>query len=494
MHINSKILNFDPFVRLHDSPTCLLSTTLALPATMKGILLLLVALGCIQVAVQAQERAKGYNYMSQVLEIRKRHKDRSKDSSDSNSGKMKRKKRGMKKRRKTPSPTPSPTVFDSTFFPTDTFSPSPTPSSKRSMGSKKGSKSAKSPKSSKTIQISTLAPTSLVAAPVASPTAPTVPVATPVAVPVATPVDVPVATPVAPPVTPTVTRSCTSSFGTCASSQAELAAQLSAASDSATIALCPGLIATITALQMTHDNGYLCCESGICIVSGLGMDRNLIVTGANSRIEGITFVNGDANGGLGGNVAITGSGVHRIVDSIFRNGEAENGGNLGIESNNSQVVIERSSFQGGDASERGGSVYIEGAVDVLVNTVEFSENTASEGGALYSSLGTSLSGVSQTLSITASSFTDNEAILAGGVYVENLGSSPSMSITLTTFNNNSAESIGGAGAIVEFLEDIDLALSGNTGSGNTANICNDFVSFQQTSQEPVCIGASDSLP
>lgn len=207
----------------------------------------------------------------------------------------------------------------------------------------------------------------------------------------------------------------------------------------------------------------------------------------------MTFLNGNSNDN-GGNVAISGGGNHRIIDSSFRNGvSGDRGGNLFLEGS-AMVIIEGSTFLDGMATEGGGGLAVEGLSNVEIVMSDFTGNMAPQGAGFYSTaIDPNADG--QMIIIEGVTFEANAAEVGGGFLVEMLGQMPSLAILNSVFNDNTANEVAGAGAIVQFLDDLELVLSGNSGSGNMAvSLCPDLLGVFEGQNLPTCIAVDGGVP
>jgi hypothetical protein len=228
-----------------------------------------------------------------------------------------------------------------------------------------------------------------------------------------------------------------------------------------------------------------------------GDDSNLVVTGNNVTIRDITFLDGSSGTFAGGNVGIFGNGIHRILNCSFQNGQTNTlGGNLYVQTDGT-VEIRDSSFIAGTSTQgSGGGLAVQSADNVSIFNSQFIGNNAPEGGGFYSSRGAP-NAQGQQIVIRDSVFRTNLARVGGGFIVTALGTLPKLEMINTEFVDNTAEWIAGAGAIADFLDNVDLILSDNFGSGNTDgfNQCGDFTAVgTSNSSVPICIGVDEDYP
>jgi hypothetical protein len=79
-----------------------------------------------------------------------------------------------------------------------------------------------------------------------------------------------------------------------------------------TISVC-GEIEMLYVIEITQTNVTICCnETSRCTLKNNGGERNLLVTGGNVTLRGLSFENGGDSRGSGGNVAILSGGHYRI--------------------------------------------------------------------------------------------------------------------------------------------------------------------------------------
>jgi hypothetical protein len=287
----------------------------------------------------------------------------------------------------------------------------------------------------------------------------------------------------------------------CVSNEAELNAQLQDAVSGAVIELCGGgtILSTTAAAIITSDQTTLGCLTppGDCTMQSNGNDSNLVVNGNNVTIRDITFLDGSSGSFSGGNVGIFGNGNHRILNCSFQNGQTNTlGGNLYVQTDGN-VEIRDSSFVAGTSTQgSGGGLAVQNADLVSIFNSQFIGNNAPEGGGFYSSRG-ALNAQGQQILIRDSVFQTNLARVGGGFLVTALGLLPKLEILNTEFVDNTAENIAGAGAIVDFLDNLNLTLNNNSGSGNTdgSNTCGDITAVaSRNSSVPLCIGVNETYP
>jgi len=102
------------------------------------------------------------------------------------------------------------------------------------------------------------------------------------------------------------------------------------------------------------------------------------------------------------------------------------------------------------------------------------------------------------ITIEGSRFFGNSGAVGGGFMVSLLGIMPSLAIMNTEFSDNSSDFNGAVGAIADFLDNLELDLSGNYGDGNIADapqFCNDFAAVDNPNvDEPTCIDVDEDFP
>jgi len=136
-------------------------------------------------------------------------------------------------------------------------------------------------------------------------------------------------------------------------------------------------------------------------------------------------------------------------------------------------------------------------LDVQISRSTFSGNSAGEeGGGFYTTRLDPTGDVGQVISIRESSFEANEANVGGGCAISELGIMPALSILDTKFNDNSAAELGGAGALVKFLEGLTVSFQSNSGSGNNdeTGTCSDFFIIQGETGMSMCVAVGDNFP
>uniref|UniRef100_UPI00388F1083 Ig-like domain repeat protein n=1 Tax=Methanobrevibacter sp. TaxID=66852 RepID=UPI00388F1083 len=209
--------------------------------------------------------------------------------------------------------------------------------------------------------------------------------------------------------------------------------------------------------------------------SGYGGGAIINYRGANLYIDSSRFVANTANGKDGG--AIRYSGTTTITNSEFYENKAEYGAAIGF-GQFVDLTIKGSIFANNTAVQEGGAVK---ARYFTIDDVDFINNTAARGGALYSRSNVATLQNSRftnntasiyggalyvneevnSLSVSNNDFIDNNANEGGAVY----SNSKSVTTTNSNFYNNSANS---GGAI--YINKGEFTISGSTLENNTATI------------------------
>ncbi len=187
--------------------------------------------------------------------------------------------------------------------------------------------------------------------------------------------------------------------------------------------------------------------------SGAGLD---IDRGGNGIYANLEFRDNVAHFTLGGGLRVNAANSHyTFEDILFRDNQANNrGGGASFTTNgNSTVHIADSRFEE-NSSRRGGGLAISGPVqDFILDNVEFHNNEAHLGGALYLT-------ETESVEILNSEFLDNSALSESGQDVGHGGAifatDSSFEVRHSRFEENSADSRGGA-INIEFEESTDAA-------------------------------------
>ncbi|MBN1593419.1 MAG: DUF1565 domain-containing protein, partial [Candidatus Coatesbacteria bacterium] len=222
-----------------------------------------------------------------------------------------------------------------------------------------------------------------------------------------------------------------------------------------------------------------CALHGLEAYHGSAM---VIEDGSQVSISNSAFSGNSAR--YSGTVDIYGSSVEissTVFDDNLTTGE---GGGLHL--NNSDVVVSDSSFAGNTAQDGGGAVFFTDGMlsdpdnlpTLTIDSTDFTDNSSSEGGAIFTVSVTSPSEGELTVSLSDSSFSGNTATENGGaIAAENA----LVSVNGGTFTDNSAGGSGGAviqigNLEVEFESDyFDVAFEGNTAGGNGGAIANEGI-------------------
>lgn len=145
-----------------------------------------------------------------------------------------------------------------------------------------------------------------------------------------------------------------------------------------------------------------------------------------------------------------------INDLNFRNGYAEDDEGGAIRARNSDLTLNRVTFEGNRATYDGGALVARDS-NLTLNRVTFEGNRAgSDGGALYT--------VSVTANLSDSIFRNNQSGTDGGAIAFRVDGPGQATINGTTFSGNQAT--GGGGAIAAFHE---ITVQNSTFSNNQAD-------------------------
>ncbi|PMP82562.1 MAG: hypothetical protein C0183_09955, partial [Roseiflexus castenholzii] len=145
-----------------------------------------------------------------------------------------------------------------------------------------------------------------------------------------------------------------------------------------------------------------------------------------------------------------------INDLNFRNGYAEDDEGGAIRARNSDLTLNRVTFEGNRATYDGGALVARDS-NLTLNRVTFEGNRAgSDGGALYT--------VSVTANLSDSIFRNNQSGTDGGAIAFRVDGPGQATISGTTFSGNQAT--GGGGAIAAFHE---ITVQNSTFSNNQAD-------------------------
>lgn len=296
---------------------------------------------------------------------------------------------------------------------------------------------------------------------------------------------------------PPIGDQCRPTSGFCASTAHDI--EVAAGTTGAVVAICASTtITTDTAILIEQSQITLCCEvadAAQCIVRSTGSDNNLDVFGDSFTLRDITFEDGVGEVIFGGNVAIDGNGDHLIQGVEFRNGRAAQvGGNLFVQTAGT-LTVEDSLFLEGRAGEAGGGMYILNARAVTLRNNVFQSNSAGQtGGALFSILGPdAFQTYSQLLIIDNTDFEGNTAEIGGGLFITDLGETPTVTILNSDLTSNVGTNAGGAGAIAQFLDGINLTITDSRSNNNRSPVCPNIVGFFSGSETPFCIDVNEDF-
>jgi hypothetical protein len=298
-----------------------------------------------------------------------------------------------------------------------------------------------------------------------------------------------------------VAPSCEPTTGPCVTTFADLQDVASRVIPNDVIALCSGEIITESAVVLEQSNLKLCCSGAQdCILKSTGNDRNLLVTGNDFTVEGISFLDGfgkdssdESRSPDGGNVKIHAGGDHLVANCEFVGGKSSWGGNLSVRGADS-LTIKKSLVSAGEARD-GGGVAVDKTPKLFVEESVFEGNDGSNGGGVLAAY---FEEKEALISFKKTTFKDNLADFGAGYLATTSGmTSLSMLLVESTFESNVASSYGGAGCLFYYrdLESLDLTLQGNAGSDNVSSDpsigCSDGFLFYGVEMPPVCIGVSE---
>ena len=167
----------------------------------------------------------------------------------------------------------------------------------------------------------------------------------------------------------------------------------------------------------------------------------------------------------GGGAIYNDEGSLTVADSLFTSNQAtaQHGGAVYQYGTSSQGVISRSTFSSNSAEENGGAINNDG--DLVIEDCTFSGNTADDG----SLGGGAIRNYSGTLEVTGSTFTGNQALWGGAIYMQS--NETDHTVTNSTFTGNKGylagdTTNGGGGAFC--VDGGTVTVTNCTVSGNTA--------------------------
>lgn len=153
-----------------------------------------------------------------------------------------------------------------------------------------------------------------------------------------------------------------------------------------------------------------------------------------SRLE---LVAGSAPAGEEGG-AIKSNAELSVLDSVFRSNHANHGGAVHVAGGS--FLGEDLEFSSNEAAQRGGALYAENRTQVQLLGSGFTNNVASNGGAVMVGSGSPTAALRSELLVDDSTFLDNEVTAGGGA----LTSYANATVRNSTFRNNVAVGSGGA--------------------------------------------------
>lgn len=298
---------------------------------------------------------------------------------------------------------------------------------------------------------------------------------------------------------------CVPTTGPCVSTFADLETEVEQATENDIIALCGNGIPLVTESEILFEkpNMALCCVGPKeCIMASSGGHRNLHVTGRDSTLQYITFVNGTSTGSNGGNVFIDAPGKHDILGCKFENGQAiyvegphgGYGGNL-LARNVDSLTITDSLFLNGKAND-GGGAHVENAKSVAVTDSLFRKNEGGNNGG-----GIHFMATESKISIKNSVFEANTAVFGGAYFGSELGSFQRLEVLDCVFKENTSEGESGYGVaqtvLSSELSHVDLVLAENKFQDNFAGAndanCQDLFLIYHGTPGDACIGTGDDV-
>ena len=262
----------------------------------------------------------------------------------------------------------------------------------------------------------------------------------------------------------------------------------------------------------SNGTGGLACNNGVINITNSTISGNTglgiggISLNSQATIDGSTISNNTSNSGTGGGIDFNGTSLV-ISNSTFEgNSTQSSGGAIYLLSgyltlDNCQLLNNTSAFSGGAIASLAGGAYGAYYTDITINDCTISNNTALNGGAIYTN-GYDRSYLAVTLNINNTTFSSNSAMddpnrlssrsYAGGLELfatnanlnnctifgnttEGIGGGLNIAISSTSISNctivgNSADLSGGGIVINDSMNgaDNDLTISNTIIANNTA--------------------------
>jgi CSLREA domain-containing protein len=206
-----------------------------------------------------------------------------------------------------------------------------------------------------------------------------------------------------------------------------------------------------------------------------------IASGASVTLDGLIIENGDAGGNVGG--AIESWGTLTIDDTSIKNNSATNGGAIYI--GEGTLTLTGSTLESNTATQYGGGIYISSGTVTISNSTIKQNSAVFDGGGIFTiSLnlltitdstfdsnsvcqdgcygGGIIANRTGELLITGSTFSGNSATEGGGIF----GSSGTTTISNSTFTGNSSSDLGGGIYTYGTLNLTNSTFSGNSATGS----------------------------